>query len=87
VTVAEALDILTRNAEWAAGIDVVRHHEEYAEAFHRETGLMAPGKAQPLGCEQDEDEVRRACRAWGQRQAEIRLEAVRVLARAVGGAS
>lgn len=87
MTPADALDILTRNAEWAAGVDVLRHFEEYAEAFRRETGLMAPGKSSPLGMEQDEEEMWREWRAWGKRQAALRLEAVRVLARALGGAS
>lgn len=79
MTVDHALTILTANAEWAAGVDVVRHYEDAAEAFYRDTGIMAPGKSRPLGWPDAGDDDRLAWATWCKARAVERLEAVRLL--------
>jgi len=50
-------------------INYTARYERHAEAFYRETGLMAPGKSVPaeMGW-QDEERRHREWKLWGEKQ-------------------
>lgn len=73
-TDAEILD------QWYAdyGHDRLTQYEDAAEAFYRDTGLMAPGKSEPMGWAwlHSQEERSERWEAWCKARADARMSAV-----------